>query len=145
MDNAGVRPEPEIELRRAPRWVTYPQAALGYCLVAIGALAAIGNVLLIGHRILGEHEIAWAHVPWSFRIWEIELRLASATVGIGLIVAGLWFTRGHWKGGIFISLLAVLLAMVNVPLNHSLRNTFAGDGYTILPRPTGSENQTRIP
>ena len=104
----------------------------------MGALAAIGNVLLIGYRILGEHEIAWADVPWSFRIWEIELRLASATVGIGLIVGGLWFARGRWKGGLIISLLAVLLATVNAPLNRSLRHTFAGDGYTIPPRSSGS-------
>jgi hypothetical protein len=138
-DETHVKVPQPVETQRAarrPRWCVI----LGVVLGAVGLLTIAGNALLFAQQVFADGGIHWRDMPWSFRIWDIELRVVAIGVGLAFITSGLCFAQLRARAGTILLVLATLVMLVNPAVSRALRQRFAGDRYTI-PGPTGAKKE----
>jgi hypothetical protein len=96
----------------------------------LGVLALLGNLAILFVTTTQEH---WITMPWSFRIWEIELRVVAAAAGAICLVSALQFLRRRWLIACALLAVGIVVMIVNPIIQPALRHHFAGDEFTVPP------------
>ncbi|HEY4313107.1 MAG TPA: hypothetical protein VGN12_26880 [Pirellulales bacterium] len=126
---------------KKPRW----GVILGVVLGALGLLTIAGNLLMFAQQVFADGGIHWRDMPWSFRIWDIELRVVAIGVGLAFISSGLCFAQLRARTGVILLVSAAVVMIFNPAVNSALRHRFAGDRYTIRGPTKGEKDVTFAP
>ena len=120
----------EPPVTAAPRRRSRVRTVLACVIGFIGAVTIICNALSLAYRIFDESVLPWNAVPWSFAVWEIELRVVAMLLGCvwiwsAVLVLGTW-----WRVGISLAAVNYVLILANPEVSNELRREFAGTQYT---------------
>lgn len=127
--NPVVKATDDIDVVRSSKLLIGTAIVVGF----IGAIAIIGNVALMAYEI---HEFGletWGRIPWSFKIWNIAIRIVAMLVGVAWLVAAVRIWRGRWRLGIVICTIAILVGLANPHINRVMRHALGGDQPVVLP------------